>query len=111
MLSVTQEYVLDELADNPDFEKEARDRWIKWYLEFTRQYGGEDWHNWREYDKLKEEEENLREVLGWCSRQERYEEVRDLWQNLYHYTSLYGYWHDRLDWLRWVRKESKNRRE
>ena len=111
MLSVTREYVLDELAENPDFAQEARKRWVEWYLKFAQKYGGEDWHNGRNYHKLKEEEENLREVLRWCFDKERYEEVRKLGQSLYHYTSLYGYWHDRLLWLNWVREESKNRGE
>ncbi|RMG91137.1 MAG: ATP-binding protein, partial [Chloroflexi bacterium] len=40
MLPLTREYGLAELAANPDFEEEARERWIHWYLEFAEKFGG-----------------------------------------------------------------------
>ncbi len=111
MLPLTREYALDELAGNPDFQEEARNRWVNWCIGFAQKYGGPDLYNWTNYYKLEEEEENVREVLGWCDREGLYEQVRDLRQPLYHYTNLYGYWHDRLEWLEWVRKESEKRGE
>ena len=111
MLPLTREYALDELAGNPDFQEEARERWVNWYIGFAKKYGGPDLYNWTNYYKLEEEEDNLREVLRWCHRKGSYEKVRDLWQLLYHYTSLYGYWHDRLEGLEWVIQESEKRGE
>lgn len=111
MLSLTREYALAQLAAYPDFEKEARKRWVKWYLNFAYRYGGEDWENWIHYDRLKEEEGNLREVLYWCKNQDHYAEVRDLWLLLNHYANLYAYWDDRLDWLQWLIEQSERRGE
>ncbi|MFN6562693.1 MAG: tetratricopeptide repeat protein [Nostoc sp. ChiSLP01] len=111
MLSLTREYALAQLAAYPDFEKEARKRWVKWYLNFAYKYGGEDWENWIHYDRLKEEEGNLREVLYWCKNQDHYAEVRDLWLLLNHYANLYAYWDDRLDWLQWLIEQSERRGE
>jgi len=111
MLSLTREYALAELAAYPDFEKEARRRWVKWYLDFAYNYAGEDWEKWIHYNKLKEEEGNLRAVLYWCKDQDHYAEVRDLWLLLNHYANLYAYWDDRLDWLQWLIEQSERRGE
>jgi tetratricopeptide (TPR) repeat protein len=111
MLSLTREYALAELAAYPDFEKEARRRWVNWYLDFAYSYAGEDWEKWIHYDRLKEEEGNLRAVLYWCKDQDHYEEARNLWLLLNHYANLYAYWDDRLDWLQWLIEQSERRGE
>jgi len=111
MLSLTREYALAELAAHPDFEREARQRWLKWYLDFAHSYAGEDWEKWIHYNKLEEEQGNLRAVLYWCKDQDHYQEVRDLWLLLNHYANLYAYWDDRLDWLQWLIEESERRGE
>jgi NB-ARC domain len=111
MLSLTREYALAELAAYPDFEKEARQRWVKWYLDFAHSYAGEDWEKWIHYNKLEQEEGNLRAVLYWCKDQDHYQEVRDLWLLLNHYANLYAYWDDRLDWLQWLIEQSERRGE
>ncbi|MEH2046609.1 NB-ARC domain-containing protein [Nostoc sp.] len=111
MLSLTREYALAQLAAYPDFEREARRRWVRWYLDFAYSYGGEDWEKWIHYNRLKEEEGNLRAVLYWCKNQDHYVEVRDLWLLLNHYANLYAYWDDRLDWLQWLIEQSERRGE
>ncbi|MBC1224545.1 AAA family ATPase [Nostoc sp. UCD121] len=111
MLSLTREYALAELAAYPDFEKEARRRWVRWYLDFAHNYAGEDWEKWIHYNKLEPEEGNLRAVLHWCEDKEHYEAVRDLWLLLSHYANLYAYWDDRLDWLQWLIEQSERRGE
>ncbi|KAF3887254.1 MULTISPECIES: ATP-binding protein [Nostocales] len=111
MLSLTREYVLAELAAYPDFEREARKRWVNFYQDFAQHNAGEDWEKWIHYSKLDEEQGNLRATLYWCKAQERYEEVRDLWLLLYHYANLYSYWDDRLHWLQWLIEQSERRGE
>ena len=111
MLSLTREYALAQLTAYPDFEKEARMRWVTWYLDFAYSYGGEDWEKWIHYNRLKKEEGNLRAVLYWCKNQDHYAEVRDLWLLLNHYANLYAYWGDRLDWLQWLIEQSERRGE
>ncbi len=111
MLSLTREYALAELATDSVFEKQARQRWVKWYLDFAHSYAGEDWEKWIHYEKLELEEGNLRAVLYWCKDQNHYEEVRELWLLLSHYANLYAYWDDRLDWLQWLIEQSELRGE
>ncbi|MCC5619635.1 ATP-binding protein [Nostoc sp. CHAB 5836] len=111
MLSLTREYALAKLAANPDFEREARRRWVRWYLDFANIYAGEDWENSKHYKRLEAEEVNLRAVLYWCKDQDHYEEVRDLGLLLNHYANLYAYWDDRLDWWQWLVEQSERRGE
>lgn len=111
MLSLTREYALAELAADPDFEREARRRWVRWYLNFAHSFAGEDSEKWIHYNKLEEEQGNLRAVLYWCKDQEHYEVVRDLWLLLSQYANLYAYWDDRLDWLQWLIQQSERRGE
>ena len=110
MISLTREYALAELAANQDFEKEAWDRRVEWYLRFAQDYGGFDWGEWHiGYDKLEREWGNLLAVLGWCADHDLYDMVKDLWWYLNHFSSLYGYWTDRIFWLNWLIEESEKR--
>ncbi len=103
MLSLTREYALTELAAYPDFEQEARERWVKWYLDFAHKYGGEDSGDWQiKYDYLEREWGNLLAVLYWCADQDRYEDVKKLWKPVNRYTNIYGFWSERIFWLDWL---------
>ncbi|TAF38822.1 MAG: ATP-binding protein [Oscillatoriales cyanobacterium] len=100
MLSLTREYALGELAANSDFEQEARERWVRWYLDFAQRYGQEEWHEWHiHYDRLEAEGANLLAMIEWLAVQERYQDVKDLWNSLKNYSHIYGYWEDRLFWM------------
>ncbi|NET37699.1 MAG: ATP-binding protein [Cyanothece sp. SIO1E1] len=110
MLPLTREYALAELAIHSDFEREARERWVNWYLDFAQKYGGKDWEEWNlQYDPLVVEWQNLRAVLHWCAEQERYVDVKNLWRDLDQVASLQGYWEDRLAWLEWLLEASERR--
>jgi len=110
MLSLTREYALAELAAYPDFEQEARERWVKWYLDFAQKYGGLDREEWHiQYDYLDNELENFIAVFDWCKAKQRYENIRDLFSCLYYYLYLYGYWDEGLRWVEWLIQESERR--
>lgn len=112
MHPITRKYVAQDLAQHHDFEKDARVRWVQWYLDFSRKYGGKDWKNWRsKYSQLKMEWHNLLSVLEWCAGNGHYEKVKALWNNLNQFANLEGYWCDRIFWLNWLIEESKNRAE
>ena len=102
MLPLTREYAIAELKANPNFEKEVRERWIAWYLKFANKYGGEDWNNWYNYEKLEQEADNFRAILIWCKNEGLYKKVAEFWLLLNHYANLYGYWPDRMNWLEWL---------
>ncbi|MEL6579064.1 MAG: toll/interleukin-1 receptor domain-containing protein, partial [Cyanobacteria bacterium J06621_12] len=46
MLTMTKEYTKLEINQDNDFEDAARERLIKLYLKFTKEYGGLDWEQW-----------------------------------------------------------------
>lgn len=115
MLSLTREYALAELRTLPTFEEEAHERWIAWYQDFARRYGGHDMEEWHvRYDHLEEEWENLLAVFDWCASHERYDVVRSFWcaeepGSVVDFTRLYGYWDDRLTWLNWLMRTAEGR--
>ena len=108
MLPLTREYALAELRRYPDFEQEARERWIDWYLRFTERYGGHDMEEWHVgFDRLEQEWENLLAVFDWCTSDERYDVIRAFWcaeepGSVVDFTTIYGLWDDRLNWLDWL---------
>ncbi len=115
MLPLTREFAFAELAAYPEFEQEARKRWIEWYIHFTEEYGGKDWEEWHiKFDRVEEEWENLLAVFSWCAAHERYNEIKAFWQSMgtgdiEHVASIYGYWNDRLIWMRWLSQAAERR--
>ena len=100
-LSLTHQYTLLELGkeENDNFNIAARERWYKWYLDFTKQYGCDDWEGWRaRYDRLDAEWKNIESVLNWYAEKAEWKKVLQLWQNVDNYADLSGYWQDRRYW-------------
>jgi LuxR family glucitol operon transcriptional activator len=116
MLPLTREYALAELAAHPEFERDARERWVQWYLDFVEKYGGQDWQEWHiQFDHIMHEWENLQAVFAWCADQERYKLMQDFWQGrqvdhgVLGFAQIYGYWHDRLTWVGWLIQAAERR--
>jgi SEFIR domain/NB-ARC domain len=108
ILSITREYVLDELAQHtdPDFQEKMKDRRFDWYLDFTKKYGGKDWENWRsKYDHLEEEWTNIEAILYYYAALAEWDKVLDIWQNIDGYVDLNRYWQKRRHW--WSKLEQK----
>jgi hypothetical protein len=101
ILPLTQKYALAELQKYPEFEREIRERWIFWYLDFCRRYGSRDWKQWHDYEELDAEWENVQAAIEWCIEQGRYESFSQFWEYVRGYTYLYGYQRERLDWMGW----------
>ena len=114
MLPLTREYALSELAAYAFFEQEARARWVEWYLAYTQEFGGKDWHDWyTRYDRIDEEWENLLTVFDWCATHAQYDILQLFWQErqLVKFAHVYGYWDDRLLWLDWLIQAAEKRRD
>jgi len=115
MLPLTREYALAELRAYPEFEQGARERWIEWYQMFAQRHGGYDMEEWHvRYDHLEDEWENLLAVFDWCANHERYDVVKTFWcadvpGSVVDFTTLYGYWDDRLSWLNWLMQTAEGR--
>lgn len=109
MLPLTRGYCLAQMPAQPELERDARTRWIRWYLDFSREHGGKDWKEWNEYEYLQKEWENLTEAIEWCIDQNRYADVRQFWQHIKCYSYVRGYrgdrarnWNAPLDWTEWL---------
>lgn len=108
MLPLTREYALAELGRYPDFQQEARQRWIDYYKNHALQYGGHDMQEWHlKFDHLEEEWENYLAVFDWCAHREDYDTIRFFWcteepGSVIDFTTTYGLWDDRLNWLAWL---------
>lgn len=110
MLSLTREYTLAQLATCQDFEKEARESWVRWYLDFAAENGGVDWGPTNfGYSQLQQEWGNLITVIEWCAAKNRYNDVKNFWQHLNDLAYGYGYWQERSSWLEWLIQESQLR--
>jgi tetratricopeptide (TPR) repeat protein len=109
MLPLTREYAIAELSAHPEFERQARERWVGWYLNFVQEHGGKDWKDWNDYAPLEEDWDNLEDAIEWCIAYDRYPEVRQFWRYVKCYTHAQGYrgdrftyWDTRLDWTDWL---------
>ncbi|MEG5052765.1 MULTISPECIES: tetratricopeptide repeat protein [unclassified Microcoleus] len=118
MISLTREYVLNELKINSDFEAAARERWLSWYLKYSQKHGGQDGKEWNNYNELSAEWENIQAVIDWCISQEKYSEFLEFWHqiNAYSYAQSYNrdrltYWSYRLDWTEWLIEAAKSRED
>lgn len=108
MLPLTREYALAEMGRYPDFEREARQRWIEFYQRYALKYGGHDMQEWHlKFDHLETEWENLLAVFDWCAHREEYDIIKFFWcteepGSVVDFTTTYGFWDDRLNWLAWL---------
>lgn len=109
--SLTRAFAAARLDENPEWEREARQRWVEWYLDFTGKCGGMDWSGWAEsYDQVESEWANLQALFAWCVEYDEtpYEHLQMLWDDdhLCRFTDLYGHWEERLLWYDWLIRES-----
>jgi LuxR family glucitol operon transcriptional activator len=118
MLPLTREYALCELFANPEFDTEARKRWVDYYLDFAQKYGGKYEKEWNDYQELEAEWENLCEVIEWCIAEDKYTDACSLWQyiNCYTYSQGYrqnrlSYWDTPLHWLEWLIEAAQKRQD
>ncbi len=118
MLPLTREYALWEMSCNPEFEVNARNNWVNWYLNFAQQHGRKDWREWQDYQQLEQEWDNLTEAIEWCISNNRYRDVCTFWQNVkcYTYSLAYrqnrlSYWDAPLLWLEWLSESAFSRHE
>jgi LuxR family glucitol operon transcriptional activator len=110
MLPLTREYALAELQKNKEFKKEALDRWVNWYIQFTKKQYEEYEHKPERfrigYENIEKEWTNIVGVLLFCKDDFRYEQLKEIWSYLNNYTNLRGRWKDRLSWLGYLSEMS-----
>jgi LuxR family glucitol operon transcriptional activator len=117
MLPLTQEYGIAELQQHPTFERNAREAWVRWCLEFVNTYGRQENWNWQmQNDVLQAEWQNIQPVIEWCMNQGRYEDLLKLWKCVDTHIHLQGdrphcrrWWGLHLEWLDWLIQTARQR--
>ena len=108
LAALTREYAWAELYTNPQFEQQLRQRWVNWYLKFSESFEDKDWKQWNlSYESLEIEWENLQAVLEWCIANNRYSDVKILWNRIKEYIFIRGYWDEHLEWSAWLIEAAK----
>lgn len=109
---LTRTQAQTELRKNPEFEGQARERWVLWCHNLSKHYGGRDWMEMHlQYDHLESAWTNVLAVLHWCRDNDQYEDLLQLWIQLRDFTHIYGYWSDRLNLLNWMIMDADNRQD
>ena len=111
MLPLTRGYAIALLETDPNFEQQARERWVNWYLEFASEQGSTNYQEWHDYTNLEREWENLTEVIEWCIDKERYDEFRKVWSSIKGFTRFHGYWDEHLSWMDWLIEAARKRQD
>ncbi len=106
---LTREYAAYELSNHHEFEQEVRNRWVDWYLEFSKKYGNVDEKKWftPQQNYIKTEWENIQEVINWCITKYRYQDILTLWQQIKGYAHVRGLWDKRQEWSNWLRQTAE----
>ena len=110
---LTRAFASAKLIEDAAWEREARERWIGWYLDFARRYARGDPHGPGEeagwsfpHEPVRRQWRNLLAVSVWCAipESERYADLRDLWHadRMRAFAGVLGYWSDRVHWLEWL---------
>lgn len=102
MHPLVHEFVKQKHDVSNEWENEARVRWVQWYLEYTKQHGGEPQKDWaRDYEMIRLEWDNILNVLAWCEQHDEYLALKAFWlgDRLEHYTNLSGLWNERIQWM------------
>lgn len=107
---LTREYAAAELKKEAQFEQEVRNRWVNWYINFTKEYGNLDEKKWHpQYNHIDLEWENLQDVMKWCRAKDKYEDVLTFWHQIKGYAHVRGYWDGRLHWASWLLEGAEQR--
>ncbi|WP_414530859.1 hypothetical protein [Nodularia chucula] len=108
---LTRNYLLNKLKNN---NPELREKWIDWYLQLSQKYGKNNHKDWEEYIScLDAESDNLKSVIEWCMRENKYSEILNFWRNIrppaYHQGASITSSFNRLFWTDWLIAEAENR--
>lgn len=111
---LTRAFVGRRLSEVSQWQQEARERWVQWYLNFTRENGGLDWIiQTPQYDAIEGEWGNLLAVLKWCTAHKRYDDLKAFWSKdrLRSFADRNGHWPERLFYFDWIINEARERED
>jgi hypothetical protein len=93
----TYKYAKLTLKCHPDVLNAMEDRKIKYYINFAKKYGGEDWGDWRDnYAYLEQEWSNIQSIINKYIDREDWNNLFEIWQWVDRYFDLSMDWGNRL---------------
>src|SRR5262249_19543931 len=88
-------FATSKLAEQPDFEAKARERWARWYCGLAAQVGF-CWDDLGKLERLDPEPETIHAVLMWAFEHGGYADTVTLVEGVRYYYNVRGLWDDRL---------------
>jgi hypothetical protein len=112
IIPISREYIILELAalteSDPQFERDARERWVDWYRNFIKKSNQEKLPDEESIKVISEDElVNIGEVLFWCADREDYKTVKEIWLGVDSFVKVREWWIIRLYWWQYLEKESQ----
>lgn len=72
----------------------------EYYSIFVENYGGPDWNNKSDFEKIEAEWYNILATLEWNKEKSNFDYVEKIWIKVNRFSDLYGHWGDRKKWLK-----------
>jgi len=89
--SLVRAFAGARLAEEPEFEKAARERWVQWYMELASQVGY-CWSDLRRLDVLDSDANTIDAVIQWCFQNRWYADTVRLVTAFFFYYHVRGLW-------------------
>lgn len=97
---LVQAFAQAKIAEMPDFEAAARERWVGRYVELASKIGY-CWDDLTKLDLLDNEQETVLIVAEWAFNHEDYNETIQIVKGISYYFSVRGLWNKRLMIEQW----------
>jgi adenylate kinase family enzyme len=99
---------LENLQDIEERENIIFTRLTEYYIDFVTMYGGSDWNNKDNFDKIEIEWYNILAILEWNKTKNDFDKIKTIWLKVNRLADLYGHWEDRIKWLDVLMHHYKN---
>ncbi len=90
---MTKSFANAKLKGSDDYQNIFREKLVNYYLAFSKKYGE---RNWRGYNYLELERENIMLIIGWCHEMKKWKQVIEFRSLIIDFLWIRGYWNDRL---------------
>jgi LuxR family glucitol operon transcriptional activator len=88
---LVQAFVGAQLAKQPEFEESARERWLRWYMQFAEGLNY-SWDDITRLGLLDSEQENLYAAISWAFWSEQYRDAIHILKAVQYYYYVRGLW-------------------
>lgn len=88
-------FAQERLAEQPEFQARATERWIGWCRQFA-DHVGFCWNDLHQLDLLDLEHETIHAAIEWVREHQQYAHVIQLVEGVRYYYNVRGLWDDRL---------------